>query len=235
MAIKKRNTLRNKAANRGSTQTNNVETNILNNATSILEKLPEDPKAFLHQPKESKKDKILNKQSSFLSQVQQKALKVNPSLSGISKSSARRRKRKMRDELKPKMQDLLTSLDQEEDLKQISNDLKKRQAEVLKVYGNNNNNNNNNNANDNDDMDIDNTAKNNVTNIIRKSSYLKANSVIEPGSIKIKKNAPSIRNQKGSKLLTVNETKRFNEVLTNQVFQKNPFGSLRELIKMQKY
>lgn len=65
------------------------------------ESLPEDPQAFLHQYKETKQQKLLNKRQTLLSKLGTE--------SSISKSSLRRRKRKEKQELKPKMEELLTS------------------------------------------------------------------------------------------------------------------------------
>ncbi|ONH65344.1 Ribosome biogenesis protein SLX9 [Cyberlindnera fabianii] len=72
---------------------------------ATAEDLPEDPQAFLHAYKETKKEKLQNKRSQLLN-------KLNAH-DGISKSSQRRIKRKQRDELKPKMQDLLETLESE--------------------------------------------------------------------------------------------------------------------------
>lgn len=113
---------------------------------------------------------------------------------GISKSSIRRRKRKLREELKPRMQDLLTSLEQEKDLRGIIENSSKD-------------------MNNDDDIDMDSK----IRFVDTKEMNLKK---IEPGSVRIKKNQPNIRNQKGAKALAANETARFNQVLTNQDFQK---------------
>ncbi|EDO17104.1 hypothetical protein Kpol_1025p24 [Vanderwaltozyma polyspora DSM 70294] len=206
MVAKKRNTLRSKAA-----AGRNAKTSVLED--SVLNELPPDPKAFLHQHRESKRDKQNTKQQSFLSQIKNKSLGLDSNLAGISKSAARRRKRKIRDDLKPKMGELLTSLEKEEDLKEYTQD----QDDSKDADGD-------------EQMEI---SINNVTKITKSNKYGKLSHEL-PGSVKIKKNQPSIRNQKGAKQLAIDESKRFNQVLTNQSFQQNPFGSLREIIKMQK-
>lgn len=206
MAIKKRNTLRNKAASRsGAPSTLPVP---IEPTTPMISQLTPDPIAFLHQPRESKKEKQQLKQSAFLSQIKEK--NSNVSFEGISKSSIRRRKRKMRDDLKPKMQDLLTSLQNEEDLKDYAKS--SNTDEELDDFFDNNN------------------GSSKTVKIIKKSSIAETK---QPGYVKIKKNEPNIRTQKGSKVLAINETKRFNDVLNNNAFKANPFGSLRELIQMK--
>lgn len=65
----------------------------------------EDPKAFLHVARETKKEKLANKHNEFKKQI------ITSATGGISKSALRRRKRKARDDLKPKMEDLLTTLE----------------------------------------------------------------------------------------------------------------------------
>lgn len=208
MVAKKRNTLRGKANARNSQK---IAADVANDR-NVEEKfeLESDPRAFLHQPKETKKEKLLNRQNTFLSNLKVKSTLgdgVGANFDGISKSSIRRRKRKLREELKPRMQDLLTSLEQEKDLQGIIENTSK-------------------NIND-DDIDMD-----------AKIRFVDAKEIrskkAEPGSIRIKKNQPNIRNQKGAKALAANETARFNQVLTNQEFQKNPFSALREVIKLQK-
>lgn len=69
-----------------------------------VETLAEDPQAFLHKYKETKQQKLLNKRQTLLTKLS--------SDSSISKSSLRRRKRKEKQELKPKMEELLTSLEE---------------------------------------------------------------------------------------------------------------------------
>lgn len=76
-------------------------------SSSIDNQLSEDPKAFLHEYKESKREKQDTRSKEFLNRLSSK----DDNLSGISKSSIRRRKRKQKAELLPKMQDLLTSLE----------------------------------------------------------------------------------------------------------------------------
>jgi ribosome biogenesis protein SLX9 len=68
------------------------------------EDLPEDPQAFLHAYKETKKEKLQSKRQNLLTKL--------TSDSAISKSSLRRRKRKEKQELKPKMEELLTTLEE---------------------------------------------------------------------------------------------------------------------------
>ncbi|SMN17990.1 similar to Saccharomyces cerevisiae YGR081C SLX9 Protein required for pre-rRNA processing [Maudiozyma saulgeensis] len=209
MAAKKRNTLRNKAAAR------------LGNTSKVDEvepiaELAEDPKAFLHQFKETKKEKHNNKQNDFLSKIKKSSGSLNPEFEGISKSSVRRRKRKMRDNLKPRLDDLLTSLQKDDDLNQFT-----REESGLNI------------TNDNISTDqnpfgpssVNPPARIQVTKIVER---------VEPGSVKIKKNEPNIRNKKGAKLLASRERERFNEVISNQVFKQNSFSALRDIIKMQK-
>lgn len=203
MAAKKRNTLRNKAAARlgGSVLSPDA-------ATEPALDLPEDPKAFLHQYKETKREKQTNKQTDFLSKIRQGSGRSDPAFEGISKSSVRRRKRKMRDNLKPRLDDLLVSLQKEEDLNEFTKEPEDAAAPSTNPFAPN--------------TDAPHIK---VTRIVEK---------IEPGSVKIKRNEPNIRNQKGAKMLAVKERQRFNEVLTNQVFQQNSFSALRDIIKMQK-
>ncbi|EJS43666.1 slx9p [Saccharomyces arboricola H-6] len=209
MGAKKRNTLRGKANARNGQK---PESNVVNDGSVDQPyNLESDPKAFLHQPKETKKEKMLNRQNTFLSQLRGRTTIGDGSganFDGISKSSIRRRKRKQREELKPRMEDLLTSLEQEKDLQGIMNESDRA------VDG---------------DNDIDMGPR--IKFVDAKEMRPKK---VEPGSIKIKKNQPNMRNQKGAKALSANETARFNQILTNQDFQKNPFGALREIIKLQK-
>lgn len=173
MVAKKKNTLRQRSAAAASKKSQNP----LDNVVNMNMDMGEDPKAFLHQYKESKKDKNLGRQQMFLDQIKHKN-GGNPEFAGISKSAIRRRKRKIRDDLKPKMGELLTSLDQEEDLK--------KEGEVEEV---------------------------------------------EPQ--RKRKNEPNIRNQKGAKALSVQESERMKQVLSNSSFQQNTFGALRDVIKLQ--
>ncbi|CAR27465.1 hypothetical protein ZYGR_0I07400 [Zygosaccharomyces rouxii] len=177
MVAKKRNTLRQKSAVTASKKPQEV-------LNDIEMDMGEDPKAFLHQYKESKKDKNLSRQQMFLDQIKQKN-GTDPSFAGISKSAMRRRKRKLRDDLKPKMGELLTSLGQEEDLKEQFED------------------------------------------------NFKEEGVVEPEPQKKRKNEPNIRNQKGAKALSVQESERMKQVLSNSSFQQNTFSALRDVIKMQ--
>lgn len=87
----KRTQLRSKVS-RGGTRTNKQG----------AEGLPEDPQAFLHAYKETKLQKMTNKHQGLMSKL---------SASTISKSSLRRQKRREKDDLKPKMHDLLDSLE----------------------------------------------------------------------------------------------------------------------------
>ncbi|CCE65744.1 hypothetical protein TPHA_0M01690 [Tetrapisispora phaffii CBS 4417] len=210
MVAKKRTTLRNKAASK-------KPNNSLNGSEAVFHQLstpnsfPEDPKAFLHQLRETKKEKQMNKQDTFLTQIKERAA-GNPDFAGISKSSIRRRKRNMKNDLKPKMNDLLLSLNKEAGLKEIlENDHKTGSLED-------------------EDMMVD----TNVTKITKSTKYRHINNETS-ASVKIKKNQPSIRNQKGAKQLTKDESKRFVQVLNNNAFKADPFGSLKEIIKMQKF
>lgn len=178
--------------------------------------LGEDPKAFLHQSKETKKEKQSLKHSSFLDRLREKSSAND--FSGISKSAARRRKRKLRDDLKPKMQDLLTSLENDVEVESESGEEEYHDT-----------------VEDNHDPEImeDAIPQRKVTRLVSSKKLKKHEK--PSGSIVIKKNAPNIRNQRGAKQLSKQESERFNKVLTNQTFQQNPFGSLRDIIKMQKY
>lgn len=62
---------------------------------------------FLKLLKVSKKDKQINKSQNFTQQLESRSFNTS---SGASKSSLRRRKRKAKEELKPKMDELLQSL-----------------------------------------------------------------------------------------------------------------------------
>ncbi|CEP61545.1 Slx9p LALA0_S03e05248g [Lachancea lanzarotensis] len=198
MVAKKRSQLRAKAALRlGHAKDENDD-----NGTVEQVNLPEDPKAFLHQARESKKDKILNKSQSFLSKLHD-----NSALSGsISKSALRRRKRKTRDQLKPRMEDLLVSLEQD-GVENATSDL----------------------ANSAQEQDSMAPPAKKVTRISR-APIPQA----EAGSVLIRKNEPSMRNQRGAKQLTGKEIDRFQSVLKNKQFQQSPFAALKEVIKAQK-
>ncbi|CCD25917.2 Slx9p NDAI_0G01410 [Naumovozyma dairenensis CBS 421] len=216
MVAKKRNTLRNKASQKlllttaSSSSSSPIISSNDQDVRGSISELPPDPKAYLHQARESKKDKQLNKQLSFLSKMKSKSTGKESNFDGISKSSIRRRKRKLRDDLKPKMEDLLTSLAQEQDLKEhVRNNQRQRD----------------------DRRGHDVLCQPKLLNLLSMRNYTNMN---EPGSVIIKKNQPNIRNQKGAKALSQLESKRFTQVLTNQTFQQNPFASLREIIKMQK-
>lgn len=205
MVAKKRNTLRGKAT----TRLQNGASILSQPITNSAEEFPEDPKAYLHQFKETKKEKQSSKQSAFMDRIKDST--NNGEFAGISKSSIRRRKRKMRDDLKPKMNDLLTSLQQEDDLREITrteND--ESNIDVM------------------EDIDSYLNTTSNVTRII------KSEKPFSTGEIKIKKNEPSIRNKKGAKLLSKKETERFQKVLNNQEFKQNSFSALRDIIKLQK-
>ncbi|ODQ77318.1 hypothetical protein BABINDRAFT_41682 [Babjeviella inositovora NRRL Y-12698] len=101
MAVKKKtNSLRGKAATRAvssAAKAQNAE------ATGITELKDLNP--FLHQLKQTKRDKMLTKATEFIGK-----LKSGNTSGQISKSSLRRQKRKVKEQLKPKMEDLLTSL-----------------------------------------------------------------------------------------------------------------------------
>lgn len=208
MVAKKRNTLRGKVGARLGSKP--LDGSILAPADNDTESTP-DPKAFLHQHRETKKDKQMNKQSAFISKIKETS---SSEFAGISKSSVRRRKRKLRDDLKPRMQDLLTSLEQDPGLKTLSKDIEEsRENEQINDFMT-------------DAPNI--TPVNAVTRIVGKEKPL------EPGSIKIKKNEPNIRNKKGARALSIKESERFMQVLKNDEFKKNTFGALRDIIKMQK-
>jgi ribosome biogenesis protein SLX9 len=68
--------------------------------------IAEDPLAFLHGHKQTKRDKLLSKRDNFLTKIQ------TSNTSNVSKSTLRRIKRKAKEQLKPKMEDLLTALDE---------------------------------------------------------------------------------------------------------------------------
>lgn len=201
MVAKKRNNLRTKAAAAVAASGAFKDTFEVDEASD--KQLNTDRHAFLHQPRETKKKKQMNRQQTFLTRVKEKSISSEPSFAGISKSAVRRRKRKLRDDLKPKMTDLLTSLGQEDDLKQHVAD--NSEKEGFK------------------------DAKDQVTKVLQTEHRY----VSEPGFIQIKKNEPNIRNQKGAKALSIKESSRMNSILTNTGFQKNPFGALRDVIKMQ--
>lgn len=179
MVAKKRNTLRQKAAAASTSKKSQEPQN------DLEIDIGEDPKAFLHQHKESKKEKNLSRQQTFLEQIRQRN-DLDPNFAGISKSAIRRRKRKTRDDLKPKMGELLTSLGQEEDLKeQLEEKPEEREVTVVE----------------------------------------------EPQ--KKRKNEPNIKNQKGAKALSIQESERMKQVLSNSSFRQNTFGALRDVIGMQ--
>lgn len=216
MVAKKRTKLRDKVS-----RLSNKEQNVEESEVSYASVLGEDPKAFLHQSKESKKDKMSQKHSMFLERLREKNMAGE--FSGISKSAIRRRKRKMRDELKPKMHDLLTSLENDVDIEQSEESGEDEFHDASQFQ-------------ENDDY-MGETPRH-VTRLV-KSENVKGKSKGKmknaSGSVILKKNAPNIRNQKGAKQLSIQETQRFNQVLANQTFQQNPFGSLRDVIKMQKF
>lgn len=196
MVAKKRTTLRNKAAAAAAAKTYEE---------AEIEEIDTSSRSFLHQPRESKREKLLNKQQGFLKRVMEKST-GRDDFAGISKSAIRRRKRKLREDLKPKMGDLLTSLGQEDDLKQHLIGTSSDEAD--------------------DERSI--SKKKSVTVVSKPGA-----SADEPGFVRIRKNEPSIRNQKGAKLLSIRETSRMSDILHNSSFQLNPFGSLREAILMK--
>ncbi|QLL31312.1 hypothetical protein HG536_0B01750 [Torulaspora globosa] len=198
MVAKRRTTLRNKAAAAAARNLEEVED----------EELDVSSRSFLHQPRESKKEKQLNKHQIFLNRVLEKS-SGRDDLAGISKSAVRRRKRKLRDELKPRMGDLLTSLREEDDLKQ----------HVLEGSTDGGP----------SDGNSDPIAKKNVVRVLSKDERRAG----ELGYVHIRKNEPNIRNQKGAKALSIRETSRMNDILHNSSFQQNPFGALREAIMMK--
>lgn len=104
--MKKRTTLRDKSAKASSKQNLSNKISELQTGGSNDETYHENP--FLKLSKISKKDKQTEKSNTFVKKVQVGANTTG----GISKSSLRRRKRKEKEELKPKMNELLTSLDE---------------------------------------------------------------------------------------------------------------------------
>ncbi|QLQ78824.1 hypothetical protein HG537_0B01720 [Torulaspora globosa] len=195
MVAKSRTRLRDKAAAAAAAR---------NHEEVELPEVDVSSRSFLHQPRESKKEKQLNKQQMFLNRVLEKSL-GRDDFAGVSKSAVRRRKRKLRDELKPKMGDLLNSLREEDDLKE----------HVIEGM-------------DNEDSG-DSIARRKVVKVI--SNVERGTS--ELGYVHIRKNEPNIRNQKGAKALSIRETSRMNDILHNSSFQQNPFGALREAIMMK--
>ncbi|QLG70234.1 hypothetical protein HG535_0A01720 [Zygotorulaspora mrakii] len=210
MVAKKRNTLRSKAeaaaASRGTAAQALAGSGLEGIAGGQDAEATQNPplSTFLYQPRETKKSKQLNKQQTFLSKVRERSTNSDPALAGVSKSAVRRRKRHMREDLKPKMNDLLTSLGQEEDLKEHVT------AEQQD-----------------DDSTKENKRK--VTKVVRREELPE----IESAFVRRKKNEPNIRNQRGAKALTIKETTRMVEVLSNKSFQSNTFSSLRDVIKMR--
>lgn len=207
MVAKKRNTLRGKVAARLGSKPLDIPTI----TPTVDDELSEDPKAFLHQYKESKKEKQMNKQSAFISKIKQSS---KNEFSGISKSSIRRRKRKLRDNLKPRMEDLLTSLKQELDLKEFTTESPNKEDIMT------------------DESTISLLASNRPSSVTR---IVDSKKPPEPGSIKIKKNEPNIRNKKGARALSIKESERFIQVLKTDEFKKNSFAALRDIIKLQKH
>ncbi|AQZ14165.1 SLX9 (YGR081C) [Zygosaccharomyces parabailii] len=187
MVAKKRNTMRRRAAAAAAAAA--LPKGSSKEQDSSKESLGPDPRAFLHQPKETKKEKSLNKQQLFLDQVKQKS-QLDPAFAGISKSSLRRRKRRLREELKPRMGDLLTSLGKEEDLKEHMRDPLAGDV-TIKV--------------------LDEAHK----------------------PVSKRRNEPNIKNQRGARALSIQESARMKQVLSNASFQQNTFGALRDVIKMQ--
>ncbi|SCU96716.1 LAMI_0F07492g1_1 [Lachancea mirantina] len=195
MVAKRRGHLRTKAAARlamtKSTEdapTSMIKSDIGTDMADTAMHMDEDPRAFLHQAKESKRDKSEQKSQQFLARIKESSLGA-----GISKSSLRRRKRKLRDRLKPRMDDLLVSLEQEVDI--AGNDGKEENK--------------------------------------RKQVNVIGGPKTEGNSSGLKKNQPSIRKQKGAKLLNTREADRFQTVLHNVQFQQSPFATLKEVIKMR--
>lgn len=48
-----------------------------------------------------------------------------------------------------------------------------------------------------------------------------------------RRNEPNIKNQRGARALSIQESARMKQVLSNASFQQNTFGALRDVIKMQ--
>lgn len=210
MVAKKRNTLRNKATLRARAP---VESDLGEVITSknVLESDPgvlkPDSLAHLHNARTTKREKLADRKESFLARMRESAGKDRLlHLGGVSKSAMRRRKRQIRDDLKPQMADLLISLEQEEDL----NHEPRTDLDALSMS---------------DDIKI---PKNVTTTRI-----ISGPEPITQTQMATRKNMPNIRNQKGARTLTRNETDRFKQVLSNQLFQQNTFSALRDVIKMQ--
>ncbi|KAK8440729.1 ribosome biogenesis protein slx9 [Candidozyma auris] len=106
MSIKKKTGLRSKSAKRASIASKIAE---FKQEQASREEHHENPLLKLSQT--SKKEKLKNKSQDFNEKI---LSKVSFNLSGgISKSASRRRKRKSKENLKPKMDDLLSSLPEE--------------------------------------------------------------------------------------------------------------------------
>ncbi|KAH3902922.1 related to Ribosome biogenesis protein SLX9 [Saccharomycodes ludwigii] len=168
-------------------------------------------KAFLYQHKDTKKLKSLKKSNDFKSQILNKTNNSGGAASldsgSISKSSLRRRKRKLRQELKPKLNDLLVTLE-EEGL--VENKQHNESGSTAKS-----------------------SAVLNIVEIPPNPKHIKNINDAAP-FIETKKNQPSLRNQRGAQLLQKTESKRFQQVLGNKGFQSNPFESIKQIIKMKK-
>ena len=221
MVAKKRRTMRSRVASKLSSAS--VLSEKQAGKQQQLESLMEDdPNAFLHQSKETKKEKQLNKQNAFISQIKKNSgnNSVDPQYSGISKSSIRRRKRKLRETLKPRLEDLLTSMEQEKDLKkfvQESGDYTAAKATIGKTT-----------------TITDAISEQHGSDTVSPVYTTKKMQKQQPGSVIIKKNEPSIRNKRGRKVILSQERSRFDQVVNNQLFLQDTFGTLRDIIKMQK-
>lgn len=192
-----------------------ISQHIENELSAFLKPQSENEK-FLYQHKDTKKTKADNKSSSF----KDKILKSNiGDSSNISKSALRRRKRKLKDDLKPKMNDLLDSLQSEgfqvESTGASSGDVS-----------------------DNKNDEGSSVSNNRVTKITDNTKI----AVSAPAFTHFKTNQqnpfkntnePSIRTQKGAKLLQQKENDHFKQVLGTKQFQTNTFASLREVIAMK--
>ena len=222
MVAKKRRTMRSRVASKLSSASVLPEKQTVKQLQQLGSLMGDDPNAFLHQSKETKKEKQLNKQNAFISQIKKNSgdNSVDPQYAGISKSSIRRRKRKLRETLKPRLEDLLTSMEQEKDLKkfvQASGDYATTEA-IGKTTT----------------ITADATLKQQGNDTISPIYTTKKIQKQQPGSVIIKKNEPSIRNKRGRKVILSQERSRFDQVVNNQLFLQNTFGTLRDIIKMQK-
>ncbi|KAL6939792.1 hypothetical protein ACO0RG_003638 [Hanseniaspora osmophila] len=191
-----------------------ISQHIENELSAFLKPQSENEK-FLYQHKDTKKTKAESKSSSF----KDKILKSNINdATNISKSALRRRKRKLKDDLKPKMNDLLDSLENE-GFQIESTDASSDGVREHKHVGGN-------------------SDRSKITKITDNTNFAVAapsfthSKTSQQGAFK-NTNEPSIRTQKGAKLLQQKENDHFKQVLGTKQFQTNTFASLREVIAMK--